>query len=202
MPRTCGFDAILVPIINDLKVLENDGIKVPAFISPVHGSIVQVTGDNLGIHGLFGFVESFSARYCCRFCITEKNEFQSVFCEDDQGMILRTEDMLAEHCHAVQTNPQLPHVYGVKRSCLLNSLQYFNTADNFSVDIMHDILEGVAQLEVKLVLEYLQENFSTAEELAARIESFNYGYMERRNRPPAPRHSVLVFTAKHAIDIW
>lgn len=76
-------------------------------------------------------------------------------------------------------------MYMMKRSCLLNNLQYFNTADNFSVDIMHDILEGVAQLEVKLVLEYLQENFLTAKELASRIESFNYGYTERRNRPPA-----------------
>jgi hypothetical protein len=79
--------------------------------------------------------------------------------------------MLAEHCHTAQTNPQLPHVYGVKRSCLLNTLQYFNTADNFSVDIMHDILEGVAQLEVKLVLVYLKENFVTAKELASRIQS-------------------------------
>ena len=67
--------------------------------------------------------------------------------------------MHAEHCHTMQTNPQQPHVYGVKRSCLLNSLKYFNTIDNFSVDIMHDILEGVAQFEVKLVLEYVQKNF-------------------------------------------
>ena len=50
---------------------------------------------------------------------------------------------------------------------------------------MHDILEGVAQFEVKLVLEYVQKNFLTAKELAGRIQSFNYGYTERRNRPPA-----------------
>lgn len=50
---------------------------------------------------------------------------------------------------------------------------------------MYDILEGVAQLKVKLVLEYLQENLMTEKELANRIESFNYGYTERRNRPPA-----------------
>ena len=177
---------VLTPssIINDLKVLETDGIKGPLFKDAVHGSIVQVTGDNLGIHGLFGFVESFSARNCCRFCIIEKSEFQTVFCEDDQSVILRTKYMLAEHCHTVQTNPQLPHVYGVKRSCLLNNLQYFNTADNLSVDFMHDILEGVAQLEVKLVLEYFQENL-TAKKLTSRIESFNYGYTEKSNRPPA-----------------
>lgn len=93
--------------------------------------------------------------------------------------------MLAEHCHTIQTNSQLPHVYGVKHSCLLNTLKYFNTAENISVDITHDILEGVAQLEVKLVLEYLLQDHITVKELASRIESFNYGYTERRNRPPA-----------------
>ena len=87
-------------------MLETDGIKVPLLEDAVHGSIVQVTGDNLGIHGLFGFVESFSARNCCRFCIIEKSDIQSVFCEDDQRVILRTKDMLAEHCHTAQTNPQ------------------------------------------------------------------------------------------------
>lgn len=46
---------------------------------------------------------------------------------------------------------------------LLNSLKYFNTRDNFPVDVMHDILEGVAQLEVKLVLEYLLEDHITCE---------------------------------------
>ena len=183
--KTYGFDTILQPIVSDLKVLETDGIKVPTLKSPVHGSIVQVTGDNLGIHGLFGLVESFSARNCCRFCVLEKSHFQTVFCEDEESVIFRTKDMHEEHCYTAQTNPQLPHVYGVKRSCLLNSLQYFHTVENYSVDIMHDVLEGVGQYELKLVLEYVQVNFITAREMARRIESFNYGYSERRNRPPA-----------------
>lgn len=99
--KTYGFDSILEPIIQELKVLETDGIEVPMFKSAVNGSIVQVTGDNLRIHGLFGFVESFSARNCCRFCII-KNEFQIVFSEDDQNVVLRTKDMHAEHCHTIQ----------------------------------------------------------------------------------------------------
>lgn len=118
---TYGFDTILEPTISDLKVLETNRIKVPTFKSPVHGSIAQVTRDNLGIHGLFRFVESFSALNCCRFYIIEKCDFQTVFCEDEESMTLQTKEVHAEHCHAMQTNPQLPHVYGVKRSCLLNS---------------------------------------------------------------------------------
>lgn len=66
----------------------------------------------------------------------------------------------------------------------MNSLKYFHTADNFSVDLMHDILEGVAQFEVKLVLEYIQSNFLDAEHLAGRIHAFDYGYNQQRNQPP------------------
>jgi hypothetical protein len=62
--KTYGFDSILEPIVSDLKVLETEGIDVPFFSDHIHGSIVHVTGDNLGIHCLFGSEESFSARYC------------------------------------------------------------------------------------------------------------------------------------------
>ncbi|XP_035994789.1 uncharacterized protein LOC118563679 [Fundulus heteroclitus] len=179
-----GFNLILEPLVRDLKVLETEGFKVNMFKEKIHGTIVQVTGDNLGLHTLFGFVESFGARYCCRFCLLEKDCFQTVFCEDDPKVVLRTVEMHKQHCQTIQTDPTLPHIYGVKRICPLNSLEYFNTANKFSVDIMHDILEGVAQFEVKLVLHYIQENFLDAEQLAGRIQSFDYGYNQQRNRPP------------------
>lgn len=50
---------------------------------------------------------------------------------------------------------------------------------------MHDVLEGIAQFELKLVLRYVQAHFLTTKELDGRLHSFNYGYMERRNRPPS-----------------
>ncbi|KAK0155278.1 hypothetical protein N1851_002375 [Merluccius polli] len=51
-------------------------------------------------------------------------------------------------------------------------------------DIMHDILEGVAQFEDKLALQYIQNNFLNAEQLAGRIHDFDYGYNQQRNHPP------------------
>ncbi|XP_026792111.1 uncharacterized protein LOC113540088 [Pangasianodon hypophthalmus] len=92
--------------------------------------------------------------------------------------------MHALHCETLQTDSTLPHVYGVKRVCLLNSLKYFKTANNFAVDIMHDILEGVAQLEVKLVLQYIHHNFLSADGLAGRVHAFDYVYNQQRNCPP------------------
>nr|XP_055051346.1 uncharacterized protein LOC129437202 isoform X1 [Misgurnus anguillicaudatus] len=182
--RRYGFNSILEPLVNDLKVLEIKGIQNPVSGHCIRGTIVQVTGDNLGLHGLFGFLESFGARYCCRFCLLEKDRFQSVFCEDNPEVVLRTTEMHSLHCETIQTDSSLPHIYGVKRVCLLNSLKYFNTANNFSVDITHDVLEGVAQLEVKLVLQYIQLHFLSANDLAGRIHAFDYGYNQQRNRPP------------------
>ncbi|XP_041919960.1 uncharacterized protein LOC121684096 [Alosa sapidissima] len=179
-----GFNSILEPLVHDMKILETEGLKMSMFKHMVCGTLVQVTGDNLGMHCLFGFVESFGAHYCCRFCLLEKECFQSVFCEDDPKVVLRTVEMHEHHCQTIQTDSKLPHVYGVKRNCLLNSLQYFHTANNFSVDIMHDILEGVGQFEVKLVLQYIQDNFLNADQIAGRIHAFDYGYNQQRNRPP------------------
>lgn len=107
-----------------------------------------------------------------------------MFCEDDSEVVLRTAEMHALHCETLQTDSTLPHIYGVKRTCLLNSLNYFNTANNFAVDIMHSILEGVAQLEVELILLYIQHNFLCTDDLAGRVHAFDYGYNQQRNRPP------------------
>lgn len=52
-----GFDPILKPLVDDIKVLEIEGMLVP-----LKGTVFLVTGDNLAVHGLFGFVESFNAK--------------------------------------------------------------------------------------------------------------------------------------------
>lgn len=48
-----GFDPILKPLVDDIKVLEIEGMLVP-----LKGTVFLVTG----VHGLFGFVESFNAK--------------------------------------------------------------------------------------------------------------------------------------------
>ena len=183
--KTYGFSKILDPIVQDIKELETKGIRVPLYEENVYGTIVQVTGDNLGLHSLFGFVESFNARYCCRFCLAEKEDFQTEYTEDSPKIVMRTQALHAEHCQMMEETLSLPYVMGVKRSCVLNSLQYFNTCENFSVNIMHDILEGVAQYEMKLLILYLIKNYTTSKEIDRRFKNFNYGYMDQNNKPPS-----------------
>lgn len=82
-----GFDPILEPLICDIKILESDGIELPISTSRVYGSICQVIGDNLGMHSILGFTESFSGRYSCRLCLTEKADIQLVYSEDNYRVI-------------------------------------------------------------------------------------------------------------------
>ncbi|KAF0046008.1 hypothetical protein F2P81_002537 [Scophthalmus maximus] len=59
--------------------------------------------------------------------------------------------------------------------------------ENTCVDIMHDVLEGVAPLEVKLLLRHFiyEEKLFTLEQLNDRIAGFDYGYMNDKNKPSA-----------------
>ena len=51
------------------------------------------------------------------------------------------------------------------------------------MDIMHDILEGTLQYELKELLNYLSKNGVSVEYLNRRISLFPYGYSDISNRP-------------------
>lgn len=67
--KTYGIDAVLHPIVEELKGLEKEGIFLEAgnFKGVVKFSVVQVLGDNLGINAILGYTESFSGNYVCRW---------------------------------------------------------------------------------------------------------------------------------------
>ena len=47
----------------------------------VYVIMVQLTGDNLGLNGMLGFVESFTANYPCRLCKVARACFDEAFVE-------------------------------------------------------------------------------------------------------------------------
>lgn len=70
----------------------------------------------------------------------------------------------------------------MKKKCFLNSLEFFETSENHAVDIVHDIPEGVAKFELKLVYQHLVKKSISIKELCERVQNFNYGYLERKSR--------------------
>lgn len=71
--------------------------------------------------------------------------------------------------------------------CSLHNLKYFHLTNNFGLDTMHDLLEGVVPFEIKCVLRYLiiSKDYLTMESLNSKITSFQYGYNDRKNKPKA-----------------
>ena len=65
--------------------------------------------------------------------------------------------------------------YGINRKSILNELIYFNMCNGSLIpDIMHDLLEGTLQYEVKLTsLDYLN----------SKVSNLELGHMESKDRP-------------------
>jgi len=62
-------------IVEDLKVLETDGVSIPEH-GTVKAGLVYISGDNLGHHAVGGFNENFSRSiYFCRYCLIDRNSF-------------------------------------------------------------------------------------------------------------------------------
>ncbi|HLX53398.1 MAG TPA: hypothetical protein VKR58_05640, partial [Aquella sp.] len=172
-----GLQKILDQIVQDFRKLESEGVDVVG-VGKFTGTVSTVSHDNLGANSLYGFNESFSSNYYCRFCLTSGEEAQSLFSHSE--MRIRNSQ---DHSNHVKES-----YFGVKANCALNNLQFYNFMTSPSVDIMHDLLEGVVQYELKLVLRKLVKiKCFTLDTLNARLLSHNYGRIESKNKPSAIR---------------
>lgn len=116
--------------------------------------------------------------------MTSKDAAQDIFKESSTQM--RSRELYDLH---IQQAAELRdgHVYGIKQTSALNECMYFHVLSNYSLDIMHDILEGVAQFELKLVLGYfiLERNppLLSLDDLNQHLASHDYGITETKNKP-------------------
>jgi len=188
-----GFGKILAPIVADLKQLEHgvDFTLRDGTVVHKRGTVVQIVGDNLGLHQLCGFVESFSAKHFCRFCMINKADCDTTYTDD--GLELRNKEQYSRQVKCLLEGTISTRDCGIKSSCLLNSLQYFHVVQNVSVDVMHDLLEGIVPFELKLILAsfIFDKKYFSLQVLNARLASFDYGYLNRRNKPTALIESEL-----------
>lgn len=172
-----GLNKILNVILPDIKKLEVEGLVVEG-VGHFFGTVSNVSHDNLGANGLYGFNESFSSTYYCRFCLISGEEAQN--CYKHSEMPIRNYESHVDHV--------LNATFGVKTTCALDLLTYYNFIDNPSVDLMHDLLEGVVQYELKLVLRKLIEmKCFTLDTLNARLQAHNFGRIESKNKPSSIR---------------
>lgn len=84
-------------------------------------------------------------------------------------------------------------IYGVKSNSILNQSKVFHVVEGLDPDIMHDQLEGVLPLTVKLMLKHFiqVDKYLTLDVLNHRIKAYNYGSADVTNKPSELKPTIL-----------
>lgn len=83
--------------------------------------------------------------------------------------------------------------YGVNCNSILNKLRYYHVTTGLPPDIMHDVLEGVAVMELRCMLKVMIQELQlfSLTTLNIRIKQFPYGIPDAANKPlPFPDHTI------------
>ncbi|XP_038062995.1 uncharacterized protein LOC119733674, partial [Patiria miniata] len=199
-----GFKKVLQPLINDLAVLEKDGVCVNKNGHEHHfrGTVSFVSADNLGAHSLGGFNESFNGLRISRFCMATRQELDE--CLTVESCEMRTRESYNAQVTMVSEDRTLATAYGVKTDCVLNELEYFHVTRGLPSDIAHDLFEGlVPEVLQNLVLYFVSEDYFSLDHFNTRIESFSYGKTDRVNKPTRMASTVADFRVKQtAMQCW
>ncbi|XP_075167495.1 uncharacterized protein LOC142239588 [Haematobia irritans] len=168
-----GNAVIFKQLIEKLNYLQNSGISICG--TTVKLITCFIGGDNLGMNSLLGFSESFSGLYYCRFCRIGSNENRNL-CMENVNCLRSRENYLED----IST---FPHSFGIKENSIFNHLEGFHVVENNCIDLMHDILEGVAHYDLAIIFRQicLDKKLITIQILNKRIETFDFGV---DSRPP------------------
>lgn len=148
------------------------------------GTVMDATFDNLGGNSSLGFVESFRATYYCRICTMSREECEQATKEDTSKY--RTQENYSDALQIIKDSSHVDFkdTRGIKTTCSLNKLKYFHIIDNYNVDLMHDIYEGTVPFLLENLIEHcVSKKVFTFNEIAAYVENFDYGKLNRRNIP-------------------
>ncbi|KAB0790200.1 hypothetical protein PPYR_15466, partial [Photinus pyralis] len=166
---TVGNGKIFSKLLEEFKYLEEYGIEVHI------SSKRYLLGDNLGLNSILGFNESFNANYFCRICKTSKelSKIQSI----EDFNTLRTINNYDEDSRNLS--------FGIKQICIFNDLRFFHVVENISVDLMHDLLEGVLRYDMAHILNNLiSKKFVSLPLVNSRIKFFKFSEADIGNPIP------------------
>lgn len=132
-----------------------------------------------GLNTALGFSQSFSSNFYCRFCKENKNTLRTK--ADSNSIVMRNIENY--NADLLIGNASLT---GVSEESVFNIAPHFHAVENFSVDIMHDLFEGVFNYHMSSIILFFIENSNlfTLETLNNRKQTFQYGETEIGNISP------------------
>lgn len=172
-------------ICDDLIKLEKYGVQLDDG-TIFKAALVNISCDNLGANTVLGFVKSFSATYYCRICSLEKKNCDITVHEVSEK--LRTTSSHEENVQKSKSNAnpslKLKLAEGVRMDCAFNSLTNFDMFDNVSLDIMHDMHEGIVHSFLTgFFNKGIEVGAFTEDTLIAKVRDFPYGELSKKNKP-------------------
>ena len=84
--------------------------------------------------------------------------------------------------------------YGISEKSVLNEIEHFHVANQSCLPqyLMHLLLEGVAPIELKLLLKaFVREKVFSLETLNERIHEFDYGYHDNKDKPSEIKSAAI-----------
>lgn len=185
-----GVREVLKAFFYELEKLESDEgvtIKLDDEDFVLRASIAAFCGDTLAVHDVFGLLGP-SANKFCRMCLISRRQLHEGNMQTAQP---RTKEVFDTHLAALtapRANVQfLETENGVRNDCALHVSKYFHISENKIFDPMHDLLSGVGPMILKLVIYQFvcEDEFFDLEYINSRISAFNYGPLEKKNKPSA-----------------
>lgn len=206
--KTYGYAKVLKPLIDDLLKLESDEgvtVRLGNNFCTMRAILVSLLGDTLAVHDIFGMLSA-SANKFCRLCEISRARLHLGQLGDHfpERTTARTERQLEN----VLSKRITPKSCGLKKRCALHALTYFRWPENLVLDPMHDLLEGVVPMVIKLILRSaIRSARITDSEINSRIAAFDYGETEIAEKPSSNFSSVQLKSkgyslSQSASQIW
>ncbi|KAK3917322.1 L-xylulose reductase [Frankliniella fusca] len=145
-------DVLLEPFFDELKSLETEAgvtILVNKEDFTLRATLIALAADTLGAHEVLGLFSS-SAEHFCSHCLISKAELHQDILAIGE---MRSKVTHLDHLREIQTRGPLfvQREYGVKRySLFVHESKFTPFPDIFVKDGLHDLLKGIAPMELKL----------------------------------------------------
>lgn len=179
------YKKVLQPLIDDLSKLESDEVipvKTDSGVWILRAVLVDVLGDTLAIHDIYGLLGPSSNMFCRACHITRKDLLSGDF---GDNFTPRTVESVQKALIDSEMGGTPSNMYGIKTGCALHELTYFRWPASLTFDPMHDLLEGVIPMVLKKCLQnFVYRNKTLTEhDINLMIENFEYGDTEVGDKP-------------------
>lgn len=193
-----GIDKILEPFLEDMmKLSEGISFSTDAGNVVIRGALLAVVADTPASHQLGGFKEGVGGAYSkCRQCECSEDNMQVHFI--DNNFIERNSESHINYCEEIENaatsymKNHLKTTYGINRRSILMEFPGFDVTKMLPQDIMHVMLEGVVQHEIKQVLQHLVEKGELdLDKFNKKLTQFQLSYFDRKDKPCEIQPTVL-----------